>query len=132
MRRPIEAYHNQDFLHSRSARALRILAEYIEPQSRFEHFRVDDTIVVTGSARFVSREQAEAQLRAAEAGEGDLEQTRMQLDMSQYYEAARELARRLTAWSQQLYAQVLVCLSGEGGDHFSRWLRDAWTNCSRS
>jgi uncharacterized protein (TIGR00730 family) len=117
-RRPVEAYHNQDFLHSRSARALRILSEYLEPQSRFEHFRVEDTIVVMGSARFVSREQAEAALRAAEAGDGDLEHARVQLDMSQYYEAARELARRLTTWSKQLEDEerrFVICTGGGPG-----------------
>jgi uncharacterized protein (TIGR00730 family) len=118
IRRPIEAYHNQEFLNSRSARALRILAEYLEPQNRFEHFHVDDTIVVMGSARFVSRERAAAELRAAEAAKGDLEQARVQLDMSQYYEAARELARRLTEWSKQLEDEerrFVICTGGGPG-----------------
>ena len=31
-----KAYKNLDFLNSREARTIRILAEYLEPQSRFE------------------------------------------------------------------------------------------------
>ncbi len=55
-----------------------------------------------GSARVISREQAQAELRAAEDENGDVERARMQLAMSRYYEEARELARRLTEWSKQL------------------------------
>ena len=46
-----KAYENPDFLHSREARSLRILSEYLEPLSRFEHYEIDDTIVFMGSAR---------------------------------------------------------------------------------
>lgn len=117
--RPIEAYHNQDFLNSRDARALRILSEYLEPQSRFEHYRVDDTIVFLGSARLISREQAEEELRAAAAADdGDVEQAQLRLGMSRYYEAARELAQRLTEWSKQLIDEerrFVVCTGGGPG-----------------
>jgi hypothetical protein len=118
-RRTQQAYRNQTFLDSREARALRILAEYLEPKARFERQRVDDTIVFMGSARTVSREQAEAALQMAEAGEGDLEQARMALRMSTYYEAARELAFRLTQWSKDLDPQgerrFVVCTGGGPG-----------------
>ena len=39
-----KAYRNEAFLNSRDGRALRILAEYLEPKSRFERENVDDTI----------------------------------------------------------------------------------------
>lgn len=42
---PVKAYANPAFLSSRDARALRILAEYLEPRSRFERYGVQDTIV---------------------------------------------------------------------------------------
>ncbi len=117
-RPPVEAYHNQDFLNSSSARALRILSEYLEPRSRFERYRIDDTIVFMGSARFVSREQAEAELRVAEAGGTDLARAQSQLEMSQYYEAARELAARFTGWSKELQDEerrFVVCTGGGPG-----------------
>jgi hypothetical protein len=115
---PIKAYRNAAFLNSKDARALRILAEYLEPQSRFDYHRVEDTIVFMGSARTASREQAETALRVAEAGGGGLDAARMAVKMSSYYEAARELAFRLTQWSKQLDAdekRFVVCTGGGPG-----------------
>jgi hypothetical protein len=117
-RRATKAYLKESFLKSSEARPLRVLAEYFEPRSRFDHYRIDDTIVFIGSARFTSREQAEAELRAAERGEGDLEHARRRLATSRYYEDARELARRLTDWSKQLVngeRRFVVCSGGGPG-----------------
>ncbi|MCC6610544.1 MAG: LOG family protein [Burkholderiales bacterium] len=118
-RRTSKAYRNQAFLNSKDARELRILAEYLEPKARFDRLRVDDTIVFMGSARTRSREAAEVVLRKAEAGEGDLERARVDLQMSVYYEAARELAYRLTQWSKGLDPQgerrFVVCTGGGPG-----------------
>jgi hypothetical protein len=68
----VKAYLKESFLNSSGARPLRILAEYLEPKSRFDHYKIDDTVVFMGSARILSREQAQAALEAAERGEGDL------------------------------------------------------------
>ena len=117
-RHPIQAYRNQAFLNSKDARALRILSEYLEPRSRFERHHVDDTVVFMGSARLKPREDAEAQLRKAEGGDGDLEKARTTLAMSRYYEAARELAFRLTQWSKGLdpnEKRFVVCTGGGPG-----------------
>ena len=61
---PLKAYKNPGFLESSDARALRILSEYMEPRSRFDEFELKDTIVVFGSARIKSREEALAGLEA--------------------------------------------------------------------
>ena len=117
-RHSVKAYLNKRFLKSADARPLRILAEYLEPRSRFTRLNIDDTIVFMGSARFVSREQAQAAVSAAGSGEGDPERAREQLAMSHYYEAARELARRLTEWSKQLAddeRRFVVCTGGGPG-----------------
>jgi uncharacterized protein (TIGR00730 family) len=113
-----KAYLKESFLMSSSARPLRILSEYLEPRSRFEHYRVEDTIVFMGSARLLSRDDAEAAMRSAEAGKGDVARARRQLAMSRYYEAARELARRFTEWSKQLTDEerrFVVCTGGGPG-----------------
>ena len=117
-RHAVKAYLKDSFLTSSDARPLRILSEYLEPKSRFDHYRIDDTIVFMGSARTVSREQAEAEVRAAERDAGSLERARLRLAMSRYYEDARELARRLTEWSKQLEDQgrrFVVCTGGGPG-----------------
>jgi uncharacterized protein (TIGR00730 family) len=116
--RAIKAYKNEQFLNSPDARALRILSEYLEPVTRFREFHVRDTIVFFGSARFISREDAEEGVRKAEAGEGDLELARRKLDQSKYYEAARELAGRLTTWSKSLEGterRFVICSGGGPG-----------------
>ena len=116
--RAVKAYKNETFLASPEARALRILAEYIEPQSRFEELRVRDTIVFFGSARIPSREVAAAEVEAAKLGNGDLKRAETRLEMSRYYEDTRELARRLTQWSKGLSntdRRFVVCSGGGPG-----------------
>ena len=113
----VKAYRNRSFLNSKDARALRILAEYLEPKSRFERHRIDDTIVFMGSARVKSRDQADAALKKAKSG-GGLERARTDFEMSAYYEAARELAFRLTQWSNGLDSaerRFVVCTGGGPG-----------------
>ena len=117
-RGPIKAYLNESFLMGLEARPLRMLSEYLEPKARFEHYQIDDTIVFMGSARTISREQAERELEAAENGHGDLEKARRRLALSEYYESARVLAARLTEWSKQLddaERRFVVCTGGGPG-----------------
>jgi uncharacterized protein (TIGR00730 family) len=116
--RALHAYRNEAFLASREGRALRLLAEYLEPKARFERQKVEDTIVFMGSARTPSREQAEADLAAAQRGEGDAELARLRVGLARYYEAARELAARLTQWSRGLdepERRFVVCTGGGPG-----------------
>ncbi|NQU57025.1 MAG: LOG family protein [Rhodospirillales bacterium] len=117
---PIKAYKNQDFLNRREARTMRILSEYLEPESRFEDFNVSDTIVFFGSARVLPRAQARAALKAAKA-KGVAESiatAERDLAMARYYEDARELAKRLTKWSKGLEKgrrRFVVCTGGGPG-----------------
>ena len=113
-----KAYQNPRFLESKDARALRILAEYLEPLSRFARFKIQDTIVFMGSARLQSRAGAEAALATAETNGEGVEAARTAVELSVYYEAARELARRLTEWSKQLgrdERRFVVCTGGGPG-----------------
>ena len=115
---PEKAYKNEEFLDSREARSLRILAEYLEPSARFDQQHVHDTIVFFGSARTLSKDDAEAALKTAQADGGDVKRAEMQLHMSRYYEDARELGRRLSEWSKNLDSKerrFLVCTGGGPG-----------------
>jgi uncharacterized protein (TIGR00730 family) len=106
---PDKAYKNTDFLNSSAARTVRILCEYEEPRARFAAEGVKNTIVMFGSARIRPREEAQENLDAAEAAkaaggdtaalEAAVVEARKRLGLSRYYEATRELARRLTEWS---------------------------------
>ncbi len=120
------AYQNLEFLNSPDGRAMRILAEYLEPLSRFRRQRVQDTVVFFGSARFKSREYAEAALRRLEGPEGkalprfqlraEMAAARGTLEASRYYEDARRLALMLTRWSLKLNhrRQRFVVTTGGG------------------
>jgi uncharacterized protein (TIGR00730 family) len=116
-RRP-KAYQDTRFLESRDARALRILAEYLEPLSRFQRHNVQDTIVFMGSARLLSEEAAAAALKKAERTREGVEAARLALELSAYYEAARRLAQRLTEWSKNLSQderRFVICTGGGPG-----------------
>ena len=115
---PRKAYKNDKFLNSKDARGLRILSEYMEPEARFEEFQVRDTVVFFGSARFVSRDAAEKRMKAAQDQGSDVTAAERDLEMSAYYEAARELAGRLTEWSKNLEGEdsrFIVCSGGGPG-----------------
>jgi uncharacterized protein (TIGR00730 family) len=119
------AYLNPAFLNSNDARPIRILSEYLEPLRRFKEQRIQDTVVFFGSARVDSRERAERALQTLRArGERDadaafqaeLKKSRKAVEWARYYEDARELARRLTAWSLSLkmHNHRFVVTSGGG------------------
>lgn len=113
-----KAYQDRRFLESKEARALRIMAEYLEPQSRFKRYGVQDTIVFMGSARLPSAEAAQAALAEAERSGSGIERARSALGLSIYYEAARELAHRLTLWSKKLdheERRFVICTGGGPG-----------------
>ncbi len=48
-----KAYDNREFLHGRSARHLRVLAEFIEPEERLRKHGIHNTIVFFGSSMAV-------------------------------------------------------------------------------
>lgn len=115
---PVEAYKNADFIDSRDGRVMRIMAEYLEPQKRLREAGIEDTIVFFGSARTLSREKAEAGLAELKAAQGTddraIAKAERLLEMSQYYEAAREISYRLTKW-----AAAMARSQGDIGHRFS-------------
>jgi uncharacterized protein (TIGR00730 family) len=120
-------YHDPVFMESLPARPVRILAEYIDPLERLRHEKVGDTIVMFGSARIRSRADALAhlqKLRKAGKRRGTLEHraalrdAKAALEMSRYYEEARELARRITSWAMSLGdnpRRFVICSGGGPG-----------------
>ncbi len=122
---PLLAYENKRFMQGGDARALRILAEYLEPQTRLRKARVENTVVFFGSARVFSRNVATQRLHELEskaqdakspATEAELKPALMAVEMSRYYEEARELAKLITRWSLTLGKgkHFLVVCSGGG------------------
>ena len=118
------AYRDALFMESVAARPVRILTEYIDPLVRLRREEVGDTIVMFGSARIVARDRALVRLNRLKELRGKptprrreaLRDARAALSMSRYYEEARELARRITAWSLTLgeHPRRFVVCSGGG------------------
>jgi uncharacterized protein (TIGR00730 family) len=122
---PTKAYKNLDFLTSPPARHIRILCEYEETRQRLLEHKVYNTLVFFGSARMRSGEDARDVLRAAEkasvqspsSADAQLALVRAQrgLVTAEYYDGARELAHRLTAWSMNRTKRPSYFISSGGG-----------------
>ncbi|NQW00313.1 MAG: TIGR00730 family Rossman fold protein [Rhodospirillales bacterium] len=113
-----KAYEDEKFMNGPDARGVRILTEYLEPESRLAQFAVSDTIVFFGSARLLPRDVAKTRLDEAVAENGDVKSAERNLMMSRFYEDARELANRLTVWSKGLEdakRRFLICTGGGPG-----------------
>ena len=78
-----KAFDNPCFLHSREARTIRILSEYLEPEKRFEELNVFHSVVFFGSARIRPNKKNKHNL-------------------SKYYKAAEEFAYRLARFSKKI------------------------------
>lgn len=113
------SFMNKEFLHNKDGRAIRILAEFLEPEYRFRRFGVDDTIVFFGSARIQPHKDAEAALRklrkGRRAGPQALRKAEIGLAMSRYYEEAVILARRLSDWNRTQKVKYAICSGGGPG-----------------
>lgn len=118
------AYRDAIFTESPPARPLRILAEYFDPLTKLRRENVGDTIVMFGSARVHPRDKALAKLHRLRHSRNarslrvraEIRKAESQVEMARYYEEARELARRITAWSMTLgeHPRRFVICSGGG------------------
>ncbi len=126
---PDKAYKNLEFLNSPAARSIRVQCELTEPADRFRHHKVNNTVVIFGSARTLPQVTAEENLEALKSelrGKANLtkeESTALKLAetrvrTARYYEDAVKLSRLLTQWSQSLEdveKRFLVCSGGGPG-----------------
>ena len=107
-----KAYDNYEFLHGRSARHLRVLAEFIEPEERLRRHDIRNTIVFFGSSLSVDndtfRKKAPDRRVAPEKA----------IRVNNAHESCIELAKRITAWSQKIEEpakRFYVCSGGGSG-----------------
>ena len=128
---PKVSHRDAKFLDSVPARPIRILGEYIHPLVQLKNEGIGDTIVMFGSARIESHETAQARytrlkrVKTRKMSEEGLNQHRAvlrsaksSLEMSRYYEEARQLSHKLTSWSLTLGPKprrFVVCSGGGPG-----------------
>jgi len=128
---PKAPHEDQKFLASTPARPLRILAEYLHPLVQLKKEGIGDTIVMFGSARIESHESAQARctrLKAEKTSKfssaqlakhrATLRRAKSLLEMSRYYEEARQLSHKITSWALTLGPRprrFVVCSGGGPG-----------------
>jgi uncharacterized protein (TIGR00730 family) len=127
---PKAAHEDPVFLASTPARPLRILAEYTNPLTQLKREGIGDTIVLFGSARIHSREDALARLehlknlkvgqsaKAKRSHREALRAAKSALEMSRYYEEARALSHKITTWAMSLGPRprrFVICSGGGPG-----------------
>ena len=131
MHAPKSPYQDPEFLGSTAARPIRIQAEYLHPLVQLKKEGIGDTIVMFGSARIESRETALARMgrlknkkvlkvmaEKRKLHQETLRDARSALEMSRYYEEARELSKRITKWSMTLGERprrFVICSGGGPG-----------------
>lgn len=107
-----KAYDNHEFLHGRSARPLRVLAEFIEPEERLRKHDIYNTIVFFGSSRSVDNSTFRKQTPDSTV------LPEKAVRVSNAYESCIELAKRITTWSQKIKdpsKRFYVCSGGGPG-----------------
>jgi uncharacterized protein (TIGR00730 family) len=128
---PKAPHEDHGFMTSTPARPIRILSEYIHPLAQLKKEGIADTIVMFGSARIESREVASARYtrlknektgrmskERAQKHHAALRQAKSALEMSRYYEEARQLSHKLTSWALSLGPRprrFVVCSGGGPG-----------------
>ena len=128
-KQPPKAYRNREFLNSNDARTVRMLSEYLEPESRLERQNVKDTIVFFGSARILPREKSEKRLadlhkqmgsksEQGKPSKDDIARAERSVQLSRYYEEASTLAKLLVDWAKTLdggQKRLMICSGGGPG-----------------
>jgi len=120
----IKAFEDVEFLNRDELRAVRLQLELLKPEILQNEHHIDSTIVVFGSARLLSRDEAsramaEAQASAA-AAPGDarataaVAQAKRNLANARYYDEAREFARIVSSTCQMRNRGEYVIVTGGG------------------
>jgi uncharacterized protein (TIGR00730 family) len=104
------AYEDIEFLNRDDLRPVRLQLELLKPELIMEEHKIVSTVVVFGSARLLSREEAEKNLADVEKKaarnpdqsdtQQELARARRRVENSRYYEEAREFARIVSSTCQ--------------------------------
>ena len=125
---PKAPHEDPKFMSSTPARPIRILAEYLHPLAQLKKEGIGDTIVMFGSARIASHENSAARLAKLKATNTAnwsvqrlkhhreaLREAKSALEMSRYYEEARQLSYKITTWALSLGPRPRRFVISSGG-----------------
>ena len=111
------AFADPEFLLRRETRGIRFQLEMLKPDLDQSEQGIENTIVVFGSARFVSPEQAQTLLRQALAS-GDTEALQVaqrQVRNARYYDQARLFSQRVAEYSAHHRGEARLFIATGGG-----------------
>ncbi|MEO7643187.1 MAG: TIGR00730 family Rossman fold protein [Ramlibacter sp.] len=113
------AFADPEFLLRRETRGIRFQLELLKPDLEQQAMGIENTIVVFGSARFRSEEEAHALVAAAETGgdEAVIRRARALARNSHYYEKARAFGRIVAEYSagKEPRDMLFICTGGGPG-----------------
>ena len=113
------AFADPEFLLRRETRGIRLQLELLKPDLEQQAHGIENTIVVFGSARFRSEDEAAALVTAAQAGgdEAVIRRARALARNSHYYEKARAFGKLVAHYSadKQPHDQLFICTGGGPG-----------------
>ena len=113
------AFADPEFLLRRETRGIRMQLELLKPDLEQQAQGIESTVVVYGSARFPSPEDAQAELALAQAG-GDhatVQRAALRLRQSHYYEQARQFAHLVAtdSMARPPSERLFICTGGGPG-----------------
>jgi hypothetical protein len=131
-----KAYQDLEFLAKKDLRPIRLQLELQKPETILREHKIRSTIVVFGSARILSKYEAQIQLDIAQkqaAAEPKSEALRrrvrhaqMRLEQSKHYEEARRFAALISKAQQTDKSLEFVMVTGGGPGIMEAANRGAW------
>ncbi len=109
------AFTDEAFLLREELRPVRMQLELLKPELVQSEMGIDSTIVIFGSARIPSQEQALSELERAGHDAAAKARAENALSMSRYYEEARRFAGLVTQRSAELDNPIYVVTGGGPG-----------------
>lgn len=136
------AFTDEEFLLREDLRSVRLLLEYKKAETILNEQHIQSTIVVCGSSRILPKDQAQTEYEIAKRyaehfprdkqGQRDLKLARKKLEMSGFYEAARQLAILISSSQQARQQGEFVILTGGGPGIMEAANRGALENNAKS
>ncbi len=118
------AYEDKDFLSSDDLRPVRLQLELLKPEQALRDKNINSTIVIFGSARILSPDDAQEQCQQVQQKVKDnpsdtqaqiaLIKAQRQVKQSKYYQEAQKLARIVSLQFQQQNRKDFVVVTGGG------------------
>ena len=108
------AFQDLPFLTRDELRPVRLLLEHLKPDLLQREAGITSTIVVFGSARILEPAEAKAQLETAQRSNGDVELAKRRVELSKYYDIAREFSRIVSQACQIAGRCDYVIVTGGG------------------